>query len=358
MKRLPPFALLPLTVVLTACLPADLGLRADRFLADRTQRYAPIDSRVFRLEPDGNVVGQVQVVTARAEDTFADIARRYDLGFDELVQANRTVDPWLPGEGTPIVLPTQFVLPDAPRDGIVINTAAMRLFYYPRPGASEPPTVITHPIGIGRVGWATPTGETKVVAKAKDPAWYVPESILKEHAEAGDPLPAVVPAGPNNPLGTRVLRLGLPSYLIHGTNKPAGVGMRVSHGCVRLYPEDIEALYPRVPVGTPVHIVNQPMLVGERDGILYLEVHRPLEGKSKEQDAALESLLRMVSAVGGDERYVGVDWDKIARLVDRPLGFPVPISSGSPDVESVLASARPVEAALPEQVAGGEKARE
>ena len=311
----------------------------------------PIASDRFVLDPDSNLVGRVQVVMARREDTFADIARRYNLGFDEVVQANPGVDPLLPGEGTAVVLPTQFVLPDAPRRGIVINTASMRLFYFPKPALQQPPEVITYPIGIGRVGWATPIGETKVVAKAKNPAWRVPASIRKEHAEKGDPLPAVVPAGPNNPLGTRVLKLGIPSYLLHGTNKPAGVGMRVSHGCVRLYPEDIEALYELVPVGTPVHIVNQPMLIGWQDDMLYLEAHQPLEGKEKEKDAALESLLNIIAAIGAEYGHGerAVEWEKIARLVDEPRGFPVPITEGSPDLDSVLYTARLVDNRLPEE---------
>src|SRR5690606_12810805 len=234
----------------------------------------PISRNRFVLEtPEQSVVGEPQIVFTRAEDTFSALAREYGLGYDELVEANPGVDPWLPGEGTPVLLPTQYVLPDVPRRGIVLNIAAKRLFYFPAQAEGEPVEVLTYPIGIGRVGWETPVGEAKVIGKAVDPVWYVPWSVQQEHKAAGDPLPPIVPPGPDNPLGRHVLQLDLPGYLIHGTNKPAGVGMRVSHGCVRLYPEDIETLYGLAERGTPVTIVNEPFLAGWRDGELYLEMH-------------------------------------------------------------------------------------
>ena len=159
-------------------------------------------------------MGIVQIAVARHEDTLSDLARRYDLGYEEIVAANPGMDPWLPGAGTRVVLPTQFVLPDASREGLVLNLASMRLFYYPRPGAGEPPMVITHPIGIGREGWQTPLGSSHITGKTVKPAWTVPASVRREHAEMGDPLPPVVPPGPDNPLGDFAMRLSLPSYLI------------------------------------------------------------------------------------------------------------------------------------------------
>ena len=179
--------------------------RSDEAAAKAPVELPPIESDRFVIAADSDVVGEVQVIRARYEDTFVDIARAYDLGYDELVQANPGVDPWLPGAGTRIVLPTQFILPDAPREGIVLNIGAKRIFYYPKVAAGESPVVVTHPVGIGREGWATPIGSTTVVSKAKDPVWTVPASIRKEHAEAGDPLPARVPAGPDNPLGAYAL---------------------------------------------------------------------------------------------------------------------------------------------------------
>ena len=216
----------------------------------------------FLVKPDQDVVGQVQVTVAKHEDTFADIARRFNVGYTELVRANPGVDPWLPGEGTAIVLPTEFILPDAPREGLVLNLAQMRLYYYPQPKKDAPKDgaveVVTHPIGIGKVGWATPEGSTKVVSHVKDPTWTPPVSVRKEHAKEGDILPPTVPPGPDNPLGRHMMRLGWPSYLIHGTNKPPAVGMRASAGCVRLYPEDIALIFEAVPDGTKVTVVNQP----------------------------------------------------------------------------------------------------
>lgn len=302
----------------------------------------PLDANRFELTDDEDVVGQVQVTEARAADTFVEFARTYGLGFDELRDANPGVDPWLPGEGTTIVLPTRFVLPDAPREGIVLNVAVKRLFYYPPAKDGEPRVVETWPIGIGREDWATPTGVTTVVARARDPVWFVPASIRKEHAEMGDPLPAQVPPGPDNPLGSRVLQLGLPGYLIHGTNKPAGVGMRVSHGCVRLYPEDIEHLYDQVPVGTPVRIVNQPSLVGGRGKDLLVEAHPPLAEDERELLGALDKQVadRAQALPNG---AADIDVDRLAVIASEQRGFPVSVLAGGRDTDATLRNARRVD---------------
>ena len=310
----------------------------------------PIVSDRFVLSPGSDVVGEVQVIRARHEDTFIDIARAYDLGFDELVQANPGVDPWLPGADTRIVLPTQFILPDAPRNGIVLNIGIKRIFFFPKAAPGESPMVITHPVGIGRDGWATPIGTTTVVAKVKDPIWTVPPSIRREHAEAGDPLPATVAAGPDNPLGAFALRLGFPSYLIHGTNKPSGIGMRVSHGCVQLFPEDIESLFSEVPVGTPVRIVNQPQLLGWHAGNLYLEVHPALEDDRRKHGPVLDKQLKLAlsklkptqSRAPGRAHSapVGVDRTMVAATVKEGRGIPVRLLEPAADAQSVVARAR------------------
>jgi len=298
----------------------------------------PTPSDRFLLPAEGtDVVGTVQVTSARDEDTLSDIARRYDLGYEEIVAANPGMDPWLPGEGARVVLPTQFVLPDAPREGLVLNLAAMRLFYYPGPGADEPPRVITHPIGIGREGWRTPQGTSRITEKIVQPTWTVPESVRREHAEKGEPLPPVVPPGPDNPLGEFAMRLSLPSYLIHGTNQPYGVGLRVSHGCVRLYPEDIARLFPEVPEGTRVTIVNQPYLAGWRDGQLYLEAHPPLAEDAKRWGNSLKPMEQALAAKA--ERPGTVDWDKASKVAQEARGIPVPVSPGSPDLAEVLTTA-------------------
>ncbi len=306
---------------------------------------APIASDEFVLVPGSDVVGELQVIRARYEDTFVDIARAYGIGFDELVDANPAVDPWLPGAGTPVVLPTRFVLPDAPRDGIVLNIAAKRLFYFPKPAAGEPARVITHPIGIGREGWSTPLGTTKVVSKVKDPVWTVPASIRREHAEAGDPLPARVKAGPDNPLGAYALRLGFPSYLIHGTNKPSGIGMRVSHGCIQLFPENIESLFGQVAVGTPVRIVNQPRLFGWQDGNLWFEAHPALEDDKRNLDALLDqqlaAALRRRPAPVPAATPPGLDKSLVSATAREGRGFPVRLLESAADAATVAARARP-----------------
>src|SRR5210317_473689 len=239
---------------------------------------APVYAEVYELPPAGyDVIGTVSTITARYEDTLVDIARRHGLGYYDLVRANPGVNVWVPGEGTEIILPNRFILPPGPRKGLVLNLAEYRMYYFPQPRAGEPAYVYTYPMSIGRMDWETPLGKTSIVAMARNPAWYPPQSVRDEHAADGDPLPRVVPPGPNNPLGTRALRLGLPGYLIHGTNRPAGVGMRVSHGCVRMFPEDIEFLFDRIAVNTPVRIINVPVKIGWDGDTLVAEVHPLLE---------------------------------------------------------------------------------
>ena len=303
----------------------------------------PIVSSRFTLSEGSDVVGELQVIMARHEDTFVDIARAYDLGFDELVDANPGVDAWLPGAGTRIVLPTEFVLPDVPREGIVLNVGAKRLFYFPKAAPGQPRVVVTHPVGIGREGWQTPIGTTRVVAKNKDPVWTVPVSIRREHAAEGNPLPARVGPGPDNPLGAYAMRLGFPSYLIHGTNKPSGIGMRVSHGCVQLFPEDIESLFAQVAVGTPVRIINEPQLLGWRDGNLYLEVHAALEDDRRDLAKRLavrisKELKQAAQRTGAQQ--VQLDPVLLADTVRATRGFPVPLLHPAADAQTLANKAR------------------
>jgi L,D-transpeptidase ErfK/SrfK len=299
----------------------------------------PIVSDRFVLQSaDQQLIGTLQVIKAAEQDTFVDIARTYNLGFDELVQANPDVDPWLPGEGTRVLLPTRFILPGDVREGIVLNLASKRLFYYLPPNEEGLRAVVTHPIGIGRSGWATPEGGTEVISKGRDPVWYVPASIRREHAAAGNPLPAEVPPGPDNPLGRYVLILAMPSYLIHGTNKPAGVGMRVSHGCIRLFPEDIEHLYKAAPVGVAVTIINQPRLLAWQDGSLYVEVHPALEDDERDWSQRFPEMLDAVlqSAPNG---YANPDLERINAIIAAGQGIPLPVLNSDPDTARVLSAA-------------------
>ncbi|HEX7081938.1 MAG TPA: L,D-transpeptidase family protein [Gammaproteobacteria bacterium] len=293
------------------------------------------DAAEYLLPKGHDVIGEVRYVTARYEDTFVALARQYDLGYEELKDANPGVDAWLPGEGTRIVLPTQYVLPRAPREGIVVNVAELRLYYYP---ADAPDKVFTYPISIGRLDWTTPLGKTTVVDKARNPTWYPPESIREEHAARNDPLPAVVPPGPDNPLGKHALYLGIPGYLIHGTNRPSGVGMRVTHGCVRMFPEDIEALFARVPIGTPVRIVNQPYKAGwSEGGELYLEAHPPLAEEVEAGRWTLTELTREFVAAT-EERAARVDWGLAESVMRDALGMPFAVSLAELDGSGALAT--------------------
>ena len=237
---------------------------------------------------DQDVIGSVSSVTAKYEDTLVDIARRNGLGYLEIIQANPDVNPWLPGEGKEIILPNKFILPPGPRKGLVLNLAEYRMYYYPEASLGETPKVHTFPMSIGRINWETPTGLAKIIGMARNPTWYPPKSVREEHAAEGDPLPAIVPPGPENPLGTRVLRLNMPGYLIHGTNRPAGVGMRVSHGCIRMFPEDIEFLYDRISLKTNVRIIDVPIKIGWDGNNLVVEAHRPLEKKLIEPEKIRE----------------------------------------------------------------------
>ncbi len=309
----------------------------------------------FEIRPGDDVVGRVQSTIATADDTLPDLARRFNVGYEEIVRANPGVDPWLPGDGTRITLPTRFILPDGPREGIVINLAAMRAFYFPpRTDAAKPREVITHPIGIGKVGWNTPEGGTKIISKVKDPTWTPPASVRAEHKANGEILPKVVPAGPENPLGRHMMRLGWPSYLVHGTNKPYGVGMRVSHGCIRFYPEDIEQLFEMVPVGTRVTVVNQPYVLGWHGDVLHVQAYEPLEDDERDWEHGPKSLRKKgiknkspvwqrIAAV--EDR---IDWERALQVSKDHTGIPMPVSRGAGiELPELLAAATLVRNALP-----------
>jgi L,D-transpeptidase ErfK/SrfK len=355
----------PVTLSRVACLAALLAVggcsvfvpqeRAAKVPAAPTRPAGlpPIATHTFAYDPKTvGVVGVLQVTHARHEDTLADIARRFNLGFDEVKRANPGVDPWLPGEGTRIVLPTQFVLPDAPSEGLVINVAALRMFYFPKAKKGEQRVVMTFPLGIGKVGWATPIGSTKVVSKRKDPYWTPPESVRKEHAAEGDILPPRVPPGPDNPLGAYAMNLGWPSYLIHGTNKPAGVGLRASHGCIRMYPEDIAAVFDGIAVGTKVTVVNQPLLYRWQGDSLYVQSYPPhhadeetavAETKPIFTESMLSRMWQRAKPHGGQ-----IDAALSEQVVNGQLGVAVPVSRGGLSYDGYVAGSRLVENELPE----------
>lgn len=313
----------------------------------------------FMVAPGDSVVGRLQVTVARHEDTFADIARRFDVGYEELVRANPGVDPWIPGEGTEIVLPTEFILPDAPREGLVLNLAQMRLYYFPKRAKDAPKDgpaeVYTHPIGIGKVGWATPEGNTRIVSRAKDPVWTPPLSVRREHEKEGDILPSKVPPGPENPLGRHVMRLDWPSYLIHGTNKPPAVGMRASAGCIRLYPEDVARIFDQAPDGTKVTVVNQPYLLGWRGDRLLLQAYEPLVDDERDWSDVPKALRQKMKKPATPhwkklaQQAEAVDWELVRAAAAAPRGIVVQVApGGAPDVKALIARAPRVRNAIPQ----------
>jgi L,D-transpeptidase ErfK/SrfK len=303
----------------------------------------PVPTHRFDIDATVDIVGVVQKTQATKDDTLTDIARRFNVGYEEIVRANPGVDPWLPGERE-IVIPSQFILPNAPREGIVINSAAMRLFYYPKVKKGEQQVVHTYPIGIGKVGWKTPEGATKVVRRQKDPVWRPTASIIKEHLEErGEKLEREVKAGPDNPLGRFAFYLGWPTYMIHGTNKPAGVGLRSSHGCIRLYPEDIAVLFEMVPVGTSVRVVNQPFVFGWHEGALHIQAFGVLEDDPRDWKKAQAKLLNKAMAERIQKELAArkekIDWAAVAKLTHEPRGIPVSVTGGPDQLDQIVASA-------------------
>jgi L,D-transpeptidase ErfK/SrfK len=278
----------------------------------------------YPLPQDGStVIGADDTVTTVYEDTLPDLAQRYSLGYYEIIRANPGVDVWIPGSDRRLTLPGRRILPPGSREGIVVNLPEHRLYYFPRPRKGQHPVVITFPVSIGKMDWRTPIGETRIIAKVRNPTWTPPESVRKEHAARGDTLPRVVPAGPDNPLGLYAMRLavGGGSYLIHGTNNPVAVGMAVTHGCIRMYPEDIAALFPLVPVNTKVRLINEPVKAAWVAGQLLIEVHPPVDaqGQSVEPDVnVLEPLLDQV--LGSD--VAAIHWDLARETLKVANGMP------------------------------------
>lgn len=268
-------------------------------------------------------IGENKKIRTKYEDTLLELARKYNVGYVEMIAANPGIDPWLPGEDREIILPKRTLIPDVPREGIVINLAEMRMYSF-LDDANNPKT---YPIGVGRDGLNTPTGVTKIVRKKEGPSWRPTERMRK----ADPTLPAVVPPGEDNPLGTHALYLGWPQYLIHGTHKPLGVGRRVSSGCIRMYPEDILKVFKDVPIGTQVRVIKEPVKLAWIDDMLYLEAHAEDEladsyeqyGKIKEYKVP-PTLFSDLEKVAGDKKDQ-LDWNVIRTALKQRNGMPVAI---------------------------------
>ncbi|ASK19507.1 MULTISPECIES: L,D-transpeptidase family protein [Halomonadaceae] len=303
---------------------SSVALGAWLFASSAVASESELPKGHFLLPDEGNMVGEVYTVTAKKEDTLLDIAREHNVGYEEIRMANPDTSIWIPGEGTEVTIPGQYILPDEPRTGIVINVAELRLYYYPEVEEGKAPRVETYPIGIGRDAFNTPLGITKTTMRLENPAWYPPESIRQEAAERGDPAPAVVPPGEDNPLGQYAILLDIPGYLIHGTNQPDGVGMRASRGCIRMHPEDIESVFWRIPVGTQVNIIDSPVKVGwGSNENAYVQAFTPTD----EQSFGMETLLEVVSLIEaheGDEH--GIDYEQVRNVLEKANGQVVPLS--------------------------------
>ncbi len=295
-----------------------------------TQTTSSVEAHHFSVDYEQNLIGALSAIRTQSNDTLPDIARHFGLGHNDIIAANPTIDPWVPAPNSVVLLPLLFTLPDAPHQGIVLNLANMRLFHYP---SQQSQRVATYPVGIGRDGWSTPVGLTSVVSKTRYPTWNVPESIQREHAQKGDPLPSSIPPGANNPLGEYAMRLGVSQYLIHGTNKPYGVGMQMSHGCVNLYPEDIRTLFDSTEVGTPVMIVDQPYLLGWHQDMLFLEAHKPLNEYQNFKDP----LLTRINEFAQQQR-LNIDWAKVEQVLQQANGIPTPILVNSMSLQALTAN--------------------
>jgi L,D-transpeptidase ErfK/SrfK len=287
----------------------------------------PVVGYMFALtgRDTSTVIGEPRSYTFAKGDTLYDVARHLGLGINEVTDVHPDLDVWLPPEGERVAFPTWWVLPESDYQGIVVNIPEMRLYYFPPNGKDSVRTVITYPVGLGRDEWRTPTGRFKVTEKTVDPKWVIPSSIREEHMrERGDPRQFIAGGDPDNPLGHYRIRLSLPLYGIHGTNIPWGVGMEVSHGCIRLYPEDIQRLFAVIPIGSPGEIVYEPVKIGSRDGDVYVEVHRDIYDTGFDYGAAAKELLRSKGWASL------VDREKLFDALHQKSGLPTRISDGQP----------------------------
>lgn len=293
----------------------------------------------YPLPGDGaTVIGSLKESASVPGDTLVSVARRYDLGYVELLEANPTIkaNDELDDKQR-LVLPTEFILPDAPHRGLVINVAELRLYFY-KPNTRD---VITFPVGVGRQGWNTPLGQTTVVRKQLDPTWHVSSTIKKARLLDGVTLPDQVPPGPENPLGGHAIYLGFTSILMHGSNDPSGIGRRSSSGCIRLQPEAIESIYDDIAVGSSVMVVDQPVKVGWRDNNLYVEVHEPLQDQQGRHAYDLMAGMHRLVEQATAARPATIDWAAAETAVRDQLGYPIKIGSGTGAVPSIAVPLNP-----------------
>lgn len=270
------------------------------------------------------IVGKPQTIILKQDQSLEQVAREYGVGYYEILEANPKLNPLDLQAGSALFLPTQFILPNTPHDGIVINLAELRMYLYSTDGLS----VDTVPVGIGRQGWTTPVGNSAIKDHRKEPYWTVPFSVRDDMARQGVHLPAKMPPGPDNPLGHYAMRITVLGYAIHGTNKPDGVGKRTSAGCIRMYPEDVERLFEQMDVDTPVHIVNQAFKTAWQDGQVYLEAHRPLsEQRLQFKNNPMAPVLSVLEKALIINPAASFDWQQVEMIALQHSGIPYKVSA-------------------------------
>ena len=324
------------------------------FAARFTYPENPNDTVITQFHDD------MPLTRSETDETLLDVARRFSLGQAEIVRLNPDVDRWNVKKGEIVRIPNKHILPDSPREGLTLNVAEYRMYYYVPTQPGQPQQILSFAHGVGRQDWKTPVGKTTIAKKIKDPVWRPPESIRREHAAMGDPLPEVVPAGPHNPLGAYALYLNLPGdYRIHGTDidKIFGIGMQITHGCVRMYPEDIEELYNTVSVGTPVYIVKQPIKVGWLNNILYIEAHPDLEGDEMTPEQRYNTAIALIQKAN-NQILPDFNQQELTEVLTNLSGIPTPIferiemptSDEVPVVNSTTSEETPVVPTIPTPV--------
>jgi len=276
----------------------------------------------FRLQSGSDIIGKVQYATVQRGESLSNIGRRFDVGVYEMIEANPKLNPWAPRMGTKVTIPTRFILPPGSRKGIVLNLAELRLYYF----HPDKKLVTTHPVGIGKKGWKTPIVTTFVIDKTVDPSWRPPKSIQEAYAKKGKTLPDIVPPGPKNPLGSHAIRLALPGYLVHGTNRPGGIGVRVTSGCIRLYPADIASLFHKVKIGTSFRIIHYPYKVGWHHGTLFVEIHEPLSEPYYSARQTLDDFKdKLKETIREKAPHLHLNWESTFRILREEIGYPIPL---------------------------------
>lgn len=300
-------------------------------------------AELFNLPVDGStVVGHIRVVVAGTDNTLLDIARRSDVGYHEITGANPEVDVWTPNAYDKIVIPSQYILPPKPWRGVVINVSQRRLFYFLPVEKDKPAQVVTFPISIAREGWSTPLGETKIIGKYKDPGWFMPKSIQAERRQEGETdFPTYFPPGPDNPMGMLAIQLGFSGIFIHGTNRPWGVGMRTSHGCLHLYPEDAAMVFPLISAGIPARVIDEPVMVGIRAGQLVVASYEPVMEYDTTTNLSTRTMMALSPWLDEQINTTGhsyqVDWNRVQNITETVNVVPLSIAPGGATYKELIA---------------------